>query len=226
MTSYARTGVLGGTFDPIHLGHRDLAIAAQTALGLDRILLIPARTPPHRPCSPVATPLHRLAMVALAAVNEEGLESSDLELRSTGPSFTSSTLAKLAGSIAPIRMFFITGADAFADIASWHDYPGLLDRSHFVVVSRPGYPATALVGQLPLLASRMTCSDGGAVPISDTQRTRIWLVDAHTRDISASNIRERLASGERIDDLVETSVAQYISRHRLYEPPLDAPLHG
>ena len=215
MTSVIRTGILGGTFDPVHLGHRDVAVAARTALGLDTVLLIPSRVPPHRHQAPVASGPDRLAMVELAAAAEPGLEASDLELTSDGPSYTSRTLDTLTRGQEPSQFFFITGADAFAEISTWHDYPDVLDLSHFVVVSRPGHPTSQLKERHPALADRMRST------MVDTGRpadlsTAVWLVEAATRDISSSDIRIRRASGLPIDDLVSPSVAAYVLEHRLY----------
>ena len=97
MKTAARLGLLGGTFDPIHVGHLAAADAARTKLGLDRVLLLPSHVPPHRP-QPLASVHHRFAMVALAVANHAGLEASDLELTAPGPSYTAATLDRLQGS--------------------------------------------------------------------------------------------------------------------------------
>ena len=156
MIGGARIGVLGGTLDPIHLGHLDTAAAARTALALERILIIPSHVPPHR-TPPLASAYHRFAMAALAVNGIGWLSVSDEELCAPGPSFTADTLSRLhAGGLTPAQIFFITGADAFAEIATWRRYPEVLDLAQFVVVSRPGFPATALPERLPALAARMT----------------------------------------------------------------------
>ena len=117
-----RIGVLGGTFDPIHNGHLDVVDAARRACALDTVLLVPARLPPHRAAAPLAPAAHRFAMAAMAAHARDDLRVSDIELREGGPSFTSVTLERLAAyGHRPEQLFFITGADTFADIASWHD---------------------------------------------------------------------------------------------------------
>src|SRR5438034_2402539 len=116
-----RTGILGGTFDPIHLGHLEAADAAKRHLQLDRVLLVPSRTPPHRSVEPRASVYHRFAMTALAAA-ERGLLASDLELMRDGPSFTALTLEALhREGYAPSQLFFIIGSDAFAEISTWYD---------------------------------------------------------------------------------------------------------
>ena len=126
MKTAARLGLLGGTFDPIHVGHVAAADAARTALGLDRVLLLPSHVPPHRP-QPVASAHHRFAMVALAVADHDGLEASDLELTAPGPSYTAATLRRLRDQgFDPSQLFFITGADAFAEIATLARLPELL----------------------------------------------------------------------------------------------------
>ena len=214
MSLQGRIGILGGTFDPIHHGHLDVADAARRACDLDTVLLIPARVPPHRR-PPFASEYHRFAMTALASAYQEKLIACDIELQMADPSFTSVTLERLTqAGMNPDKLFFIAGADAFADISSWHDYPKVLDRSHFVVVSRLGYPVEALRGSLPELSLRMyESSEHQAV----SQRPlAIWLVDAQTRNISSSDVRQRITEGLSIKHLVPDIVHRYILKHSLY----------
>lgn len=209
MIAGARIGVLGGTLDPIHLGHLDTAAAARHALALDRVLIIPSNVPPHR-TPPVASAYHRFAMAALAINGVEGLFVSDEELCAPGPSFTADTLDRLhARGLTASQIFFITGADAFAEIETWRRYPEVLDLARFVVISRPGLSATALPARLPALAGRMV------TPADDTSAS-ILLVDARTRDISSTDIRSRLACGRSISGLVPESVETHILQHGLY----------
>ena len=219
-----RFGLFGGTFDPIHEGHLDVARAARRALRLDHVILLPSNIPPHRE-TPYASAAQRFAMAALAVVGEDGLVVSDFETRSPGPSYTTSTLNRLEDSGIRIReLFYIAGADAFADIASWKDYPHLLDRCHFVVVSRPKHPAPALRLALPARADRMldaSVSGTCEVPAGPS----IFLVDAPTAPVSSTAIR-RLASSEMrreasgaldLTGLVPDLVAAHIRAHELYE---------
>ena len=222
MTSVTRIGILGGTFDPVHTGHVDTALAAHRALALDRVLVMPSGTPPHRSSPPAASRFHRFAMAALAVTGLPGLMVSDLEIGHTGPCYTFDTLARLHGTgLGAAQLFFITGADAFAEIATWSRYPQVLEMAHFVVVSRPGHPAAALPARLPDLAARMVqpavpASTTGDVPIHADNRLKVLLVDAPTPDVSSTEVRRRLASGESIAGLVPTPVATYISQHGLY----------
>lgn len=203
-----KIGILGGTFDPIHLGHLEAASAAKRALSLDRVLLLPSRTPPHRASEPRASVFHRFAMAAIAAV-EHDVSVSDLEVRRDGPSYTALTLEALhREGFAPAQLFFITGSDAFADVATWYDYPRILLMANFVVVSRPGAPRPAEL--IPNLQSLL--------PDVDPTRPTVLSVEAETRDVSSTDIRRRIGAGEPIDGLVPSGVAGHILRHHLYVP--------
>jgi len=207
-----RRGFLGGTFDPIHCGHLDVASAAQHTLELALIEFLPAGTPPHRR-APLASAQDRLAMVQLAIADHDGWAMSDLDTLEPGrPAYTAETLDRLARTGLDTRsLFFVTGADAFRDIATWKEYPGLLDRCHFVAVSRPGCAAPALPGLLPALAGRML-----EAPCGIPARPSIFLVDAATAPVSSTDVRRRLTAGESIDGLVPGDVARYIRTHGLY----------
>ena len=207
-----RIGILGGTFDPIHCGHLDVGSAAESALGLTEIIVITANIPPHRP-QPVASSYHRFAMVALAIGEHERWRASDLELGIGSPSFTTGTLQRFHDQgFAAGELFFLIGADAFAEIESWKDFPAILDRAHFAVVSRPGFPVTDLPARLPTLARRMTGASGLAARVTPS----IFLIDAPTSDVSATAIRQRCARAESIEGLVPPTVRHHIERHALY----------
>lgn len=205
-------GLLGGTFDPVHHGHLDVARAARHALGLDQIWLVPARHPPHRR-PPVATAAHRFAMVALATSGDAHLRVSDAEMDGDGPSFTIDTLDRIERRSPSLRgsLVFITGADAFREIRTWRHWPDLLDRCHFAVVSRVGCPARDLRGLLPELANRMHDA-----PCALTPTPGIFLVDAQTAAVSSTDVRQTLAAGHRGAGLLPEVVAEYAVRHGLY----------
>lgn len=214
MKAAVRVGILGGTLDPVHLGHLETARAARTGLGLDRVIVLPSRVPPHRPSQPVASRYHRFAMAALAVNGVDGLTVSDAELRAPGPSYTADTLTRLGASgLEALQIFFITGADAFAEIETWHRYPDVLELSHFVVVSRPRFPAMEMTTRLPALAGRMTQADpAGSAP----GHPAIFLLDARTPDVSSTQIRRRIAAGEPLTGLVPDAVERHIVQHGLY----------
>lgn len=210
-----RSAFFGGTFDPIHNGHLDVAEAARRALRFDRISFIPASVPPHR-ALPRASAAHRFAMVALAVQGRKGFAVSDLEMRSADPSYTTTTLDRLERSgLNTLTCYLAIGADAFREIDTWKAFPELLDRCSFIVVSRPTFPVEALRDALPDLAGRMTTvpADG---PIGAAGSPGIFLVDAPTAPVSSTDIRRRVAQGAPIHDLVPAAVAEYIKTHGLY----------
>jgi len=209
-------GVLGGTFDPIHNGHIAAGLRAQEALQLDRVMLVPSHIPPHRGAG--ASPAHRLAMAELAAQAQHSWAASDIELQREGPSYTFDTLTSLRDG-STTQFFFIIGADAFAEIATWSRYPAVLDLAHFIVVARPGITLHSLKARVPDLADRMTTPDA----FTPDEKTRVILLETATPDVSSTEIRRRVRSAQGIIGLVPDSVASYISTHRLY---LESTLHG
>lgn len=199
-------GILGGTFDPIHNGHLAAAAAAQGALDLDAITLIPSHIPPHRRDQVGASGEHRHAMAALAAAERPGWSASRIEIDHPGPSYTFDTLVRLRRMVSVgAQYFFILGADAFAEIATWSRYPAVLGLANFVVVSRPGITLDSLRERVPSAFSPRASAD-----------TRVILVEANTPDVSSTDIRRRVRAGESLAGLVPDQVASYISAHRLY----------
>ena len=210
-----RIGILGGTLDPIHLGHLDAALAAREALQLDQVLIIPSHVPPHR-VEPATSSFHRFAMASIAVNGVAGLAASDIELMSPGPSYTADTLLRLSASLSlsAAQIFFITGADAFAEIETWRRYPEVLDLSNFVVVSRPGMSLQTLRERLPMLKDRMRLPR--AANMAGAAGTSIYLVDVPTPDVSSTEIRRRIAAGQPLSGLVPPGVEHHITQHALY----------
>jgi nicotinate-nucleotide adenylyltransferase len=198
-------GVLGGTFDPIHNGHIAAAAAAQQDLDLDSIVLVPSHIPPHRQDPVGAAAAERFEMARLAAAGHASWSASRIELDRHGPSYTFDTLVELRSGSAGTQIFFILGADAFAEIASWSRYPEVLDLANFVVVSRPGITLDSLRERVPSAFARQSSA-----------KTRVILVAAATPDVSSTGIRGRIRAGESISGLVPDAVAEYIRTHRLY----------
>jgi nicotinate-nucleotide adenylyltransferase len=210
-----RLGILGGTFDPVHVGHMDAGDAAHAALRLTGMVMVTSHVPPHRP-QPLTSAYHRFAMVALAVQERPAWQAADLELLDTAPSYTSRTFARFHElGYAPNELFFVIGADAFVEIESWRDYPNILEAAHFAVVSRPGLPAARVPGRLPNLAARIAPDPAEALRAA---RPLIFLIDTPTADVSSTAIRERLSGGESIAGMVPARVQQHIEQHGLYIP--------
>jgi nicotinate-nucleotide adenylyltransferase len=212
-TAARRIGILGGTFDPIHWGHLDIGDAAVNELHLSRLFVITSNVPPHRPQA-LASSYHRFAMVSLAVLDRPSWRAADLELRHDAPSFTARTLEMFheRGYLSS-ELFFVIGADAFAEIASWRDYPNILDAAHFAVVSRPGFSVKELPRRLPRLADRMARPPIDAVAQIDPL---IILLDATTAGVSSTAIRQRRADDQSIAGLVPPNVQQHTEHHGLY----------
>jgi nicotinate-nucleotide adenylyltransferase len=217
-----RLGILGGTFDPVHVGHLDAAAAAQSALALHEVMFVPSLDPPHRTTDPHATSFHRLALVALAINDANASRVSDLELLRSGTSYASDTLRALhTAGWAPSQLFFILGADAFAEIATWHEFAFVIDATNFAVIARPGTTIEAALARTPGLLPRTR----PASAVGDrSSYTGIFLVEAATRDVSSTLIRRRIAAGQPIRDLVPAAVARHIAAHNLYRT--EDVLHG
>jgi nicotinate-nucleotide adenylyltransferase len=207
-----RLGVLGGTFDPVHVGHVAVARAARDELGLDQVLLVPAGMPPHKIGVPMAPAADRLAMVELAVDGEDRLRASRVEIDRQGPSWTVDTVtglleaARAAGRDDELTL--ILSADAFAGLPAWHEPEHLLRLARVAVAPRPGTGAPsldALPAELRAVAAGITILRGPNL------------------DISATEIRRRVAAGLPIDGLVAPRVAAYIEAHHLYRQPDQPP---
>jgi nicotinate-nucleotide adenylyltransferase len=203
-------GLLGGTFDPIHYGHLRPAREAMRALGLDTVRVIPAFQPSHR-AVPVAAPEHRLAMAQLASREYPEFALDDREYVRGGPSWTVDTLASLRAELGPdVPLCWLVGADAFAEIDTWHDARRLPELGHFVVLARPGAEAPA---PPDWLRSRLT---DDRARICSTPSGSVLPIAVEPQDISASAIRALLVRGEPVTGLLPEPVARYIHQHHLY----------
>ncbi|MFN0317849.1 MAG: nicotinate-nucleotide adenylyltransferase [Burkholderiales bacterium] len=207
------TGVLGGTFDPIHYGHLRLGEELGDALGLEQVRLVPAKLPPHR-ADPEVSAQHRLAMARLAAAGNPRFVVDDRELRREGPSYTADTLMELRkelGDQAPLCLML--GVDAFVALMTWSRWRQLFDLAHLVIATRPGY--TLEVDQLPEPLRSIT--QGKIATGFGTKASGCVIIRGIAAlDISASSIRQALAKGQSTRYLLPGSVLDYIREHHLY----------
>ncbi len=209
-------GILGGTFDPVHVGHLRAALEVRAALDLAQVRLIPARLPPHRP-QPVASARHRLAMLRLAVRGVAGLMVDDCELQRAGPSYTVDTLAGLRVQLGRRPLCLLVGDDAFRGLVSWHRWQDLFDLAHVVVMHRPPL-ADAPPCELPLALTQALSGRSAASPqaLAETPAGLVWRQALPPLDISATRVRAALRSGASVRFLVTDSCLRYIRRHHLY----------
>ncbi len=202
-----RIGILGGTFNPIHLGHLILADEVCKNHHLSKILFIPAYIPPHKYVNDLADPHHRFQMIKAAISGISKFEVSDLEIIREGKSYTIDTIQEiLSHNGEDDEIFLIMGADSLNELELWKNIKKLSQLCHFVIVNRPGFKAEASARLVEII---------GSDNILDIERLRI---DISPVDISSTNIRKRVNDGVQIKGLVPECVEAYIKEHNLYLP--------
>ncbi|SDT88779.1 nicotinate-nucleotide adenylyltransferase [Pseudomonas pohangensis] len=210
-----RIGILGGTFDPIHFGHLRAAVEVAETLQLNELKLIPSARPPHRD-TPQVSAAQRLAMVRAATVGVSGLSVDDRELLRETPSWTIDTLESLRRELpAPTQLFLLLGWDAFCGLPEWQRWEELLNHCHLVVLQRPDADAEAPEVLRDLIAARSVTGP----QLLDGPGGKIAFVWQTPLAISATQIRQLLASGRSARFLLPDSVLSYIHAHRLYRAP-------
>ncbi|ACL05811.1 nicotinate (nicotinamide) nucleotide adenylyltransferase [Desulfatibacillum aliphaticivorans] len=214
-----RLGIYGGTFDPIHIGHLRMAVEVQEKFSLDKVVLIPCNTPPHKENGAAASARDRLAMVRMAVEGRAGLEASDMEISQGGPSYTVATLEALQSP--DKELFFILGLDAFLEIHTWKEYERLFSLAHFIVLARPWQGDRAEMFHVEQYIRENL--PGLAVPEPDQgyfralhENKRIYFAQTTALDISATHIRKTVNQGKSIAFLAPESVEKYIKRQGLY----------
>ncbi len=197
-----RLGVFGGSFDPPHLGHLVVAEEARQALGLDRVLFVPAPRPPHKAGAVLTPALERLAMVRAAVAGRPGFEACGLEVDRPGPSYTVDTLDALRTLHPGAELFCLVGSDTAVQLDTWHEPERLFSAAAFVALLRPGWPAARIETWLR------------AQPAG--RRPRLEVVEVPGLDISSSDLRQRVAEGRSIRYLVPDPVRDLIAQRGLY----------
>lgn len=193
-----RIGIMGGTFDPIHLGHLFIAEEARTAAGLDRIIFIPAGDPPHKTGERLAPSGDRYEMVRLSIEDNHHFELSRMEIDRAGRSYTLHTLRELGAAHPDADLFFICGYDSVLDIMNWHEPVKIAELCTILTLCRPGYPKQ----DIAMLPEEIIRS--------------IVTIDSVELGISSTDIRSRIKDGRSITYLVHEQVRRYIFERGLY----------
>jgi nicotinate-nucleotide adenylyltransferase len=208
-------GILGGTFDPLHNAHLELAAAARERLELDELRWIPAGIPPHR-SPPEASAADRLEMVRLAIARKPGYILDDGEVRTGAPNYTVDTLARLRRGLVPdARLVLLMGADQLLGLDRWKDWLRLFELAHIGVAQRPGY-ALDTSTMSAVLRAAITRNIGTPDVLRREPAGRIVQFEMRPTQLSGSAVRERLRRGEDAADLLPAPVLAYIRSHRLY----------
>lgn len=222
----ARIGVLGGTFDPIHLGHLHVARQVQRLFSLFQVHFVVASTPPHKSLEYLIPFSHRYAMVSLAASGIASFIPSMVELEPEASPFSVDTMGKLRRRFRREQavLYFIAGGDSLAEVKTWRQSEKLLNLCNFIFVVRPGATAVNPKSALPEAAAERVIDLSGLGPIQAKRRIeshesddfRIYIVDTGAPDVSATMIRSLAGSGKSIRRFVPENVGEYIRKLHLY----------
>jgi len=217
-----RIAIYGGTFDPVHAGHLEIARAITQLFEIDEFLFVPARQAPHKQDAQVSSAIARYAMLVLATQNDERFRVSTIELESGATQYTIDTFEHLRAQFGETSdLFFVMGADSWMEITSWREWERLLSLTNHIVVTRPGYGFAAdhvssiVAARVADVRGQTGASVGRLV---EEGQPKIFVSDAVMHDVSATAVR-RAARENRIDDLQKLTapaVAQYITKYRLY----------
>lgn len=211
-------GVLGGTFDPVHVGHLQLAVSVRQALALDDMRLMPAHIPPHR-ASPQVDAQVRAQLVQQALIDYPELQLDTRELRVDAPSYTVNSLRDLRAELgAEAGLYFAMGMDSLCNLDRWHQWQRLTDFAHLVVLARPGETAP-VAGPLARWIAERECDRAGLLA---RPSGGLWQMQSALIPVSATEIRAALAAGQAVDHWLSPAVANYIRQHRLYGPSVRA----
>ena len=224
MCSQQRIALYGGTFDPVHTGHVEIARRVSELFEIEKLLFVPAQMAPHKIGLPVTEPIHRYAMLALATQDDPKLSISTFELDAPDRRYTVDTIAyfqRLFGDAC--ELFFIMGADSWSEITTWREWERLLTMTNHIVVTRPGYePSTTHVGAISNRIVDLRSSKGAL------DQEGIFFTDVVFNDVSATNIRRLASEGrfEELDQLVPGPVLEYIRKYEIYRELNEAKLNS
>jgi len=224
MCSQQRFALYGGTFDPVHTGHLEIARRVTELFEIEKLLFVPAHMAPHKIGRPVTDPIHRYAMLALATQNDPKLSISTFELDAPDRRYTVDTIEHFQRVFGgECELFFIMGADSWSEITTWREWRRLLTMTNHIVVTRPGFePATTHVGPI---AERVVDLRSGKGALG---KKGIFFTDVVMNDASATNIRRLASEGrtEELESMVPGPVLEYIKKYGIYRELNEAKLNS
>jgi nicotinate-nucleotide adenylyltransferase len=199
-----KTGIIGGTFDPVHLGHLTAAETVREAYGLEQVLFIPAGEPPHKLDQTKTSAWHRYWMTVLATLDNPKFDVSPIEIQREGISYTVDTVSHYKEALGQENeIYFIAGADIISEIADWHHIDALFEKCFFVIVTRPGFQFERLRDQL-------------AGSLTGTQLDKVVSLEIPALDVSSTEIRQKIKDGRTVKYLIPEAVENYIRKNGLY----------
>ena len=216
-----RTGLLGGSFDPVHRGHLLAASRVAERLSLDKVVFIPARVSPHKDSRDAADPSHRLGMLELSTRGEPRFGVCDVELRRPAPSYTVDTLRILGEKHPSDELYFMAGIEVFAEIDTWKDFGEIFRLANFVVMRRPGYRSSGRETPVPLALEndfRYSYAEDGMEVLIHSSSNRLIFLDVDGVAVSSTQVRECARGGLSLESLVSPEVESYIAQNGLYLP--------
>jgi nicotinate-nucleotide adenylyltransferase len=210
-----RVGIYGGTFDPVHHGHLEVARRVLELFELDEVIFVPACVPPHKRNANITSAFHRFAMVALAIEADQRLLVSTVELDAPDRPYAVDTVARMQDETR--RLFFIIGADSWSEITTWHEWRRLIAMCDLIVVTRPGFVVESKVDNFADVRGQEQPAIAELVETGTTPR--VFITDAAMIDVAATVIRTAVRAGdfEKLKTNVPSSVAAYIEKHGLYK---------
>jgi len=216
-------GILGGSFDPVHMGHIGLAQETHERFRLDQILFLPVFRSPHKSHIPLASSAHRMAMLRLALKGNTHFGVSDSEVRIEGVSYTIDTISRFRLKYSSSELYLIMGYDNLLDLDLWKDSREIMKTCHILVASRPGLKAFSSTGKVFDLFDGDSPYRLGKIKnktqefIHRETEKKLVVYDISPRDISSSVVRERLVFGKPVDNLLPPEVETYIIEHQIYQ---------
>ena len=212
-----RVAIYGGTFDPVHNGHLEVARRVLKLFELDEVIFVPACVPPHKRNANITSAFHRFAMLALATEEDQNLRVSTVELDAPELPYAVETVDRMKNVSA--RTFFLIGADSWSEISTWHEWQKLLTMCDLIVVTRPGYEINSIAapGANPVDLRNVEANLIGELLKGDDQ-PRVFITDVAMIDVSATNIRSAVKASDkaRLKTMVPPAVARHIEKYSLY----------